>query len=116
MRYTGRRSIVSALAIISIVLSGCGSGNNEESPPGLTTLFWLWTTGHHIWRHCHRVYPNDRAVLAESVTQVDGTFDLDISLSHEGPVLIEITPANDGSSTFLCDFPGGCPDPDNPVS
>ena len=114
MRYTRRKSIVSALAIIAIVLSGCGSGNNEESPPGLTTVTGSGLLGIISGGIVTALTPNDRAVLAESVTQVDGTFDLDISLSHEGPILIEITPASDGSSTFLCDFPGGCPDPDNP--
>ena len=114
MRYTGRGSIVSALAIISVILSGCGGVNNEESPPGLTTVTGSGLLGIISGGIVTALEPDDRAVLAESVTQVDGTFDLDISLSHEGPVLIEITPANDGSSTFLCDFPGGCPDPDNP--
>ena len=38
MRYTGRGSIVSAWAIISVVLIGCGDVNNEESAPGLTTV------------------------------------------------------------------------------
>ena len=86
MRYTGRRSIVIALAIMSIALNGCGSGNNEELPPRLTSasvsgsgLLGIISGG-----IVTAFTPNDRVVLAESVTQVDGTFDLDISLLHKG--------------------------------
>jgi hypothetical protein len=121
MRYTGRRSIVIALAIMSIALNGCGSGNNEELPPRLTSAsasVSVSVSGSGLLGIISggivtAFTPNDRVVLAESVTQVDGTFDLDISLLHKGPILIEITPSADGSSTFLCDFPGGCPNPDN---
>jgi len=97
-----------------LLLNGCGSGTNEEPLPTLTNVSGSGLLGTISGGIVTALTPNDRAVLAEGVTQVDGTFNLDIPLSHNGPVLIEIAPANDGSSTFLCDYPGGCPDPDNP--
>jgi len=95
MKYTGRRSIVVTLAIMSIALNGCGSGNNEELPPKLTSVSVSGSglLGIISGGIVTAFTPNDRVVLAESVTQVDGTFDLDISLLHKGPILIEITPS-----------------------
>ena len=51
-------------------------------------------------------------VLANSVTDNSGNYGpVTLPASHTGPIVIEITPAIDGSSFFICDFPSSCCSP-----
>ena len=52
--------------------------------------------------------------LATSVTDSEGNYGpVMLSSWVTSPLLIEISPATDGSSVFVCDFAPGCPDPND---
>ena len=54
----------------------------------------------------------DGVELASDITGEDGNYGpVAIPGPSHRPLIVEITPAGDGSSSFVCDFASGCPDP-----
>ena len=55
---------------------------------------------------------SDNSELATTTTTASGDYTVNLP-ANVGPVLVEISPAGNGQSTYLCDYPGGCPAPSN---
>ncbi len=110
------------LCLTVFILSACGGGgggggSSSDVPPlapapspavELSGTALLGTISNGIVT----IWNIDGIVLAESVTNDTGSYGpVVLPTSHTGPVVVEITPALDGSSFFVCDFPSGCPSP-----
>ena len=116
-----RTSLAGLIVFTSIGLVGCGGGGSEgpfgtdpllDDPPATSrSLEGSGLLGIISGGIVSAISPSDQSVIANAVTSEDGSFNLDIPVAHTGPIIIEITPATDGTSFFLCDYPAGCTDP-----
>ncbi len=108
------------LACLPLILligacGGGGNGNNAPEPPPPTGID-LQGNGQLgiIVGGVVSIQNINGVELISTVTDEAGDYGpVTLPASHTGPVIIEITPANDGSSFYVCDFPAGCPHPED---
>ncbi len=116
MEFAGKNFRLLAVSFIFSFLTACSDGadpNNAPPPiePAGSSLSGNSQLG-NIIGGIVTILDIEGNLLATSTTDNDGNYGpVTIPSTHSGPIIVEITPAGDGSSFFVCDFPLGCPDP-----
>lgn len=103
-------SITSLSLALVFGLAGCsGGGGGSDREQGTTTLNGSVVKG-PISNAQVRVLDaaGTEVAAAANLTNDSGAFSVALPQSAQGPFMLEVTPATDGSTAVLCDFPNGC--------